>query len=143
MPLYTTIIRFHKIIFFSKYAIPFRIWAKCVVTDGWSQIELIDVMSWRQTTLIETRNQDCNLQLIWQNYNCGFPWRFPDHFTAKYKRMLNTIPWIIIFSWGTTIGGLTGSYPDYALIVVGANMGVQKMTKEHIQVAASLKVKYI
>jgi len=40
----------------------------------------------------------------------------------------------------TTISGLTGSYPDYALIVVGANMGVSKMTKEHIQVAAALKV---
>jgi len=40
----------------------------------------------------------------------------------------------------TTITGLTGTYPDYALIVVGANMGVSKMTKEHIQVAAALKM---
>ncbi|ETO14349.1 GTP-binding protein 1 [Reticulomyxa filosa] len=40
----------------------------------------------------------------------------------------------------TTISGLTGCFPDYAFIVVGANMGISKMTKEHIQVAVALCV---
>lgn len=40
----------------------------------------------------------------------------------------------------TTISGLTGSYPDYALIVVAANNGVSMMTREHVQVACALKI---
>ena len=38
----------------------------------------------------------------------------------------------------TTISGLTGCFPDYAFIVVGANMGISKMTREHICVAIAL-----
>ena len=40
----------------------------------------------------------------------------------------------------TTIFGLTGLVPDYAMIIVGANMGLQRMTKEHIGIALALKV---
>lgn len=40
----------------------------------------------------------------------------------------------------TTIFGLTGLVSDYALIVVGANMGVQRMTKEHLGIALALKI---
>jgi len=40
----------------------------------------------------------------------------------------------------TTISGLTGCFPDYAFIVVGANMGISKMTREHIQVAVALSI---
>merc|ERR1719410_1545789 len=40
----------------------------------------------------------------------------------------------------TTISGLTGCFPDYAFIVVGANMGISKMTREHIQVAVALDI---
>lgn len=40
----------------------------------------------------------------------------------------------------TTISGLTGTYPDYALIVVAANNGVSRMTREHVQVACALKI---
>jgi len=40
----------------------------------------------------------------------------------------------------TTISGLTGCFPDFALIVVGANMGISKMTREHIQVAVALDI---
>lgn len=40
----------------------------------------------------------------------------------------------------TTIFGLTGLVPDYAMIVIGANMGVQRMTKEHLGIALALKV---
>jgi len=38
----------------------------------------------------------------------------------------------------TTMHGLTSSYPDYCMVIVGANMGVSKMTKEHIGVANAL-----
>lgn len=40
----------------------------------------------------------------------------------------------------TTIFGLTGLVPDYAMIIIGANMGLQRMTKEHIGIALALKV---
>jgi len=40
----------------------------------------------------------------------------------------------------TTIFGLTGLVPDYAMIVIGANMGVQRMTKEHLGIALALKI---
>lgn len=40
----------------------------------------------------------------------------------------------------TTMFGLTGLYPHYGMVVVGANMGVQRMTKEHIGIAMSLKI---
>ena len=40
----------------------------------------------------------------------------------------------------TTISGLTGCFPDYSFIVVGANMGISKMTREHIQVAIALSI---
>ena len=31
--------------------------------------------------------------------------------------------------------------PDFCLLVVGANMGVQRMTKEHISIACALQVR--
>lgn len=40
----------------------------------------------------------------------------------------------------TTIFGLVGMLPDYAMIVIGANMGITRMTKEHIGLALALKV---
>eukprot|EP00923_Selenidium_pygospionis_P045841 GHVN01079145.1.p1 GENE.GHVN01079145.1~~GHVN01079145.1.p1 ORF type:complete len:548 (+),score=90.42 GHVN01079145.1:501-2144(+) len=40
----------------------------------------------------------------------------------------------------TTIHGLVGCFPDYAMIVVGANMGVQMMTIEHIGIALGMQV---
>mmetsp|Transcript_28154 Transcript_28154/g.57670 ORF Transcript_28154/g.57670 Transcript_28154/m.57670 type:complete len:588 (+) Transcript_28154:145-1908(+) len=39
----------------------------------------------------------------------------------------------------TTVYGMTGSVPDYTMVVVGANMGVQRMTREHLGVALALK----
>ena len=38
----------------------------------------------------------------------------------------------------TTVFGLTAMMPDFALLVVGANMGVQRMTKEHVSIACAL-----
>ena len=40
----------------------------------------------------------------------------------------------------TTVFGLTSHFPDYAMIIVGANMGVQRMTKEHLGIAIALKI---
>ena len=40
----------------------------------------------------------------------------------------------------TTIAGLTGLLPDYALVIVGLNMGVGRMTREHLGLAAALDV---
>lgn len=40
----------------------------------------------------------------------------------------------------TTMFGLTSLYPDYACIMVGGNMGISKMTKEHIGIALTLNL---
>lgn len=40
----------------------------------------------------------------------------------------------------TTFHGLVGQDINFAMIVVGSNMGVQKMTKEHLSVVISLKI---
>mmetsp|Transcript_13862 Transcript_13862/g.32137 ORF Transcript_13862/g.32137 Transcript_13862/m.32137 type:complete len:642 (-) Transcript_13862:141-2066(-) len=40
----------------------------------------------------------------------------------------------------TTVTGMTGSLPGYAMVVVGANMGVLRMTREHLGVALALKL---
>lgn len=38
----------------------------------------------------------------------------------------------------TTVFGLTGMQPDIAMVVVGANMGVKRMTKEHLGIAIAV-----
>ena len=43
----------------------------------------------------------------------------------------------------TTMRGLVSGLIDYALILVGANMGVSRMTKEHLLLALSLKIPII
>jgi len=40
----------------------------------------------------------------------------------------------------TTIFGLTGLLPDFALLLVGSNMGVTVMTREHISIACALSI---
>mmetsp|Transcript_18240 Transcript_18240/g.24031 ORF Transcript_18240/g.24031 Transcript_18240/m.24031 type:complete len:478 (+) Transcript_18240:130-1563(+) len=40
----------------------------------------------------------------------------------------------------TTVFGLTGMMPDFTIVVVGGNMGVQMMTREHISIAAALHI---
>jgi GTPase len=42
----------------------------------------------------------------------------------------------------TTIFGLVGLCPDFALIVVNANAGVQRMTKEHLGIALALEIPF-
>lgn len=43
----------------------------------------------------------------------------------------------------TTIFGLIGLCPDYAMIVVNANAGFQKMTREHLGIALALRIPII
>lgn len=40
----------------------------------------------------------------------------------------------------TTISGMTGNQPDFCLLLVGANMGVTRMTREHMGLAVALRV---
>ena len=42
----------------------------------------------------------------------------------------------------TTIYGLVGMIPDYAMIIIGANMGISRMTKEHLGIALALKIPF-
>ncbi|HUT81615.1 MAG TPA: GTP-binding protein [Candidatus Bathyarchaeia archaeon] len=43
----------------------------------------------------------------------------------------------------TTLFGLTGHIPDYVLLIIGSNMGVVGMTKEHLGIALALRVPII
>lgn len=43
----------------------------------------------------------------------------------------------------TTLHGMTGFFPDYAMVIVGGNMGVTDITKEHINVAIALNVPFM
>jgi len=43
----------------------------------------------------------------------------------------------------TTINGLTTSFPDLAIIMVGANMGVTMLTREHLFLCVALKIPFI
>ena len=42
----------------------------------------------------------------------------------------------------TTMFGLVGMVPDYAMIIVGANMGISRMTKEHLGICLALKIPF-
>ena len=43
----------------------------------------------------------------------------------------------------TTVYGVTGMFPDYGIIVIGANTGITKLTKEHIGILFYLKIPII
>lgn len=43
----------------------------------------------------------------------------------------------------TTILGLASSFPDVCFIIVGANMGISRMTREHIFLCITLKIPFI
>lgn len=42
----------------------------------------------------------------------------------------------------TTMLGMVGMVPDYVMIVVGANLGLSKMTKEHLGIALALGIPF-
>jgi len=43
----------------------------------------------------------------------------------------------------TTIFGVTGLFPDYGIVVIGANTGITKLTKEHLGILLYLKVPFV
>jgi GTPase len=43
----------------------------------------------------------------------------------------------------TTLYGLVSTSPDYSIIVVGANSGLSKMTREHIGICIFLRIPLI
>lgn len=43
----------------------------------------------------------------------------------------------------TTLTGILGYFPDYAIVVIGANRGVQDMTKEHMLVLLHLRIPFV
>eukprot|EP01027_Heterolobosea_sp_BB2_P002054 GEZU01003092.1.p1 GENE.GEZU01003092.1~~GEZU01003092.1.p1 ORF type:complete len:585 (-),score=181.44 GEZU01003092.1:25-1779(-) len=42
----------------------------------------------------------------------------------------------------TTVFGMTGGLPDYSCVAIGANMGITRMTKEHIGLSLALKIPF-
>ena len=42
----------------------------------------------------------------------------------------------------TTMFGLQGLMPDYAMILIGANMGLNKMTKEHLGIVLAMRIPF-
>jgi GTPase len=42
--------------------------------------------------------------------------------------------------FGTTMYGMTGHHPDYAMLIVGSNMGIIGTTKEHLGVSLALQI---
>merc|ERR1712113_622022 len=42
----------------------------------------------------------------------------------------------------TTMFGLQGLLPDYSMILIGANMGLSKMTKEHIGICLATGIPF-
>lgn len=43
---------------------------------------------------------------------------------------------------GTTIFGLTGYFPDYGMLIISANRGMQEMTREHMNLLISLNIPF-
>ena len=43
----------------------------------------------------------------------------------------------------TTIFGVTGLFPDYGIVVIGANTGITKLTREHLGILLYLKIPFI
>lgn len=43
----------------------------------------------------------------------------------------------------TTIFGVTGMFPDYGIVVIGANTGITKLTREHIGILLYLGIPFI
>jgi elongation factor 1-alpha len=43
----------------------------------------------------------------------------------------------------TTMFGIMSYYPDYAIVIIGANRGILKMTREHIKILHHLKIPMI
>jgi GTPase len=80
--------------------------------------EVVNNRNDRSPTWVEIVNQSTKVVTFWD--------------LAGHERYLRT-----------TINGLTTMAPDYCLVLVGANMGPNHMTREHIYLCLTLKIPFI
>ena len=59
----------------------------------------------------------------------------------KYSKIYFILIKILLYL-KTTMFGLTGLIPDYAMIIIGLNMGISRMTKEHLGLVFYLKIPF-
>ena len=79
---------------------------------------------------------------------------FPEHFVvnknkywseviAKTKKVVSLIDLCGHEKYlKTTMLGMVGMVPDYVMVIVGANLGLSKMTKEHLGIALALGIPF-
>lgn len=96
-----------------------------------------------QSPLTPSIFSGCLLKQKWQSAQNEFVILYVQEISFKATEPLNTS---YAHKTGhekylkTTLFGLTGLMPDYCLLVVGSNMGVQMMTREHISIACALNI---
>lgn len=79
-----------------------------------------------------------------------FPSRFVQNKNKYWKEVVNQSSQIVSLVdlcghekyLKTTMFGMVGLFPDYCMIIVGANMGVSRMTKEHLGISLALKLPF-
>ena len=82
--------------------------------------------------------QDNQVQMEHQNASKNQTWA---HISQNSKKLVTFLDLCGHEKYlKTTMFGLVGLMPDYSMIVVGANMGVSKMTKEHLGISLALGV---
>lgn len=72
----------------------------------------------------------------------------PDHGTLDWAKICEKSTKVVTFIdlagheryLKTTVFGLTGHAPDFGMLMIGANSGIQIMTKEHLGLALALSV---
>lgn len=80
--------------------------------------------------------------------------QFPDHFSQNKNKYWNEVvkkssKFVNLIDLcghekylKTTMTGMVGLVPDYAMVIVGANLGLSKMTREHLGIAMSMKLPF-
>jgi len=84
------------------------------------------------------------------NYNQVLPDRYNQNKNKYWSEIMKDSTKIVTFLdlcghekyLKTTMYGLVGMCPDYAMMVVGSNMGVARMTKEHLGIILCLKIPF-
>ena len=83
-------------------------------------------------------NKNDQVQMEHQNANKNQSWA---HITSNSQKLVTFLDLCGHEKYlKTTMFGLVGLMPDYSMIVVGANMGVSKMTREHLGISLALGV---
>ena len=83
-------------------------------------------------------DKNSQVQMEHQNANKNQSWA---HITSNSQKLVTFLDLCGHEKYlKTTMFGLVGLMPDYSMIVVGANMGVSKMTREHLGISLALGV---